>query len=164
VKQLLILRHAKATAEHAFDHGRQLNKVGRVQAPVVGAWLREKSLVPNLIVSSTAARALGTAALAASASGFQGVIRATTQLYLSDPDTHLATIQRIHGDPERLMIVGHNPALEDLLERLVGTPNHLATAALAVVGVDISDWADLRLQGQGTLVELWRPEQGEPNP
>ena len=158
MKQLLILRHAKATAEHAFDHARQLNKTGRLQAPLVGVWLRERNLVPRQILSSTAARAVLTAAAVASASGFQGLIRVTTQLYLTDPDGHLGAIQHVDDDPPRLLVVGHNPGLEELLERLVGGPHRLATSALAVVDVDITDWADLRLESQGTLVELWRPE------
>lgn len=160
VKQLLILRHAKAAAEHAFDHARQLNKVGREQAPAVGVWLREKNLIPTQILSSTAARALATAAAVASSSGFQGVIRATAQLYLTDPEAHLELVQRVQADLERILIVGHNPSLEGLLARLVGGQNRLATASLAVVDVDIGDWADLRLDGRGALAELWRPEQG----
>ena len=58
-----------------------------------------------------------------------------------------------------VMIVGHNPGLEKLVEQLTGERQDLPTAALAQIGLPIDQWRDLKLSTRGTLVGLWRPKE-----
>jgi len=76
MKTLLILRHAKSSWKNPglADHNRPLNKRGKRDAPRVGRLLRDKNLTPDLILSSTAKRALDTAEAAAESSGYEGEI------------------------------------------------------------------------------------------
>ena len=72
MKRLLVLRHAKSSwADTALDDWqRPLNDRGRRDAPRVGAWLRDRKLVPDLIVTSDAIRARETSAAVADAAGY----------------------------------------------------------------------------------------------
>ena len=85
MKTLLLLRHAKSSwkDESLTDHDRPLNKRGKKTAPLMGHLLREKNLVPDLVVSSTAVRARSTAEAAAEACGYPGEITLTDELYLA---------------------------------------------------------------------------------
>ena len=83
VKTLLILRHAKSSwkEEGIDDLERPLNKRGKRDAPRIGTLLREKDLVPDLILSSSAERARKTTELVAQESGFEGNIMVDRDLY-----------------------------------------------------------------------------------
>jgi len=60
---------------------------------------------------------------------------------------------------ETVMIVGHNPGLEKLVEQLTGERQDLPTATLAQIRLPIDQWRDLKLSTRRTLVGLWRPEE-----
>jgi phosphohistidine phosphatase len=60
---------------------------------------------------------------------------------------------------ETVMIVGHNPGLEELVAQLTGDQQDLPTAALAQIVLSIDEWRDLNLSTHGTLVGLWRPKE-----
>ena len=61
--------------------------------------------------------------------------------------------------PKRVLVVGHNPGLEELVARLTGNDEHLPTATLAQISLPIDQWRDLLLLTEGQLVSLWRPEE-----
>ena len=83
MKSLLILRHAKSSWKHPelTDHDRPLNKRGKRDAPRMGEILRSEHLIPEAIISSTAARAHATAEAVAKASGYKGKIALNRSLY-----------------------------------------------------------------------------------
>ena len=62
-------------------------------------------------------------------------------------------------DYERVMVIGHNPGLEELVEELTGDWIRMPTAALAVVELPIQDWSDLSEETQGELVNFWQPKE-----
>jgi phosphohistidine phosphatase SixA len=70
-----------------------------------------------------------------------------------------ATEQDGAESPETVMIGGHNPGLEELVEQLTGERQDLPTAALAQIDLPIDQWRDLTLSTRGRLVGLWRPKQ-----
>lgn len=158
MKTLLLLRHAKSSwkDETIADHDRPLNKRGERDAPRMGALMREEGLVPDLILTSSAKRALSTAKIAAEASGFDGEIRVSRDLYAAGPESFLEALEALPGEYKTVLTVGHNPGLEELLEALTDEAQSLPTAALAQIELDIEDWGDLQ-EATGKLVNLWLP-------
>jgi phosphohistidine phosphatase len=161
VKTLLILRHAKSSWSEGglADHDRPLNGRGQADAPRMGRLLRHEGLTPELIISSTAERALTTAELVAQASGYENEIRTTRQLYHAAPEAYLEQLQQLPDEYGRVMVVGHNPGLEELLEQLTNAGEFMPTAALAHVELPIKQWADLDDTTEGKLVNLWLPRE-----
>lgn len=164
MKTLLILRHAKSSWDnaHLADHERPLNERGERDAPRMGRLLHANGLVPDLIVSSSAERALATAEAVALACDYDKTIHVTRRLYHALPEAYLAAVREVAQDEKRVMVVGHNPGIEDLVERLGGEPARMPTAALAQVEFDISFWMELREEAPCRLVNLWRPKELAP--
>jgi phosphohistidine phosphatase len=161
MKTLLILRHAKSSWKKPDlpDHDRPLNKRGKKEAPKVGQYLKENDLVPDLILCSTARRAMETAQAVADACGFEGTVDAHKDLYLSEPSIYLDILRCLPDEARRVMVVGHNPAVEELLATLTEVDEHLTTSALAVVDLPISSWEELNEATDGRLQILWVPRQ-----
>jgi len=159
MKTLLLLRHAKSSWKHPelSDHDRPLNKRGKQEAPRVGAWLRAQELVPDLIISSTARRARETAEKVAEASGYEGEVELDEALYLADPEDCIAALRDVSDQHACVMVVGHNPGLEMLLETLTRSDDLMPTAAVAQVSLPVERWRQLTLATRGALVNLWRP-------
>ena len=168
MKTLLILRHAKSSwGEPAVsDHDRPLNKRGKRDAPRVGQMLRQQDLVPDLILTSTAKRARKTAEAIAEVSGYGGEIEACAEFYPGTPEDYMAVLRALpdeHPDLllRRIMVVGHNPGLEELLATLTDETPGLPTATLAQVDLPIAGWTDLTEETEGKLVFLWTPPREE---
>ena len=164
MKTLLILRHAKSSWKNAglADHDRPLNKRGERDAPRMGSLLREEMLVPDLIISSSARRARMTVEAVVTESGYSGEVRFSRELYAAGPEAYIETLQALEDGLECVMVVGHNPDLEELLEMLSGEAEILPTAALSQVELDIDHWQDLPIEADnppGKLVALWRPRE-----
>lgn len=163
MKTLLILRHAKSSWSNPglADHDRPLNKRGKKDAPRMGELLRHEDLVPELIISSSARRARSTAELVAEHSGCEGPLWLERDLYAAGAEAYLGVLVAIPDEYRRVMVVGHNPDLEELLEALIGEYERLPTAALAQVSLPIDSWRDLDEETEAELVNLWRPKELE---
>ena len=168
MKTLMLLRHAKSSwkEEGIADHDRPLNKRGKKTAPVMGHLILEKKLVPDLILSSTAVRARTTAEAVAEACNYKSSIEHLEELYLATAGEILFQAQSRTGDADddsinRLMLVAHNPGMEDLVSRLSGHPEPFPTAALAVFELGIESWRALELGVETSLLHLWRPKELE---
>lgn len=162
MKTLLVLRHAKSSWDDSSveDHDRGLNARGRRDAPRMGDLVRELRLSPDVIISSDAVRAHLTAEAAAEAMGFTGEIRLEPRLYLAGPADIIALLGRLEPPTATtVMIVGHNPGLEELVERLTRESHDLPTAALAEIALPIDRWRDLTESTPGDLRGLWRPKE-----
>jgi phosphohistidine phosphatase len=125
----------------------------------MGALLREQQLMPDLILSSTATRARTTAELAASEAEYDGEIRFSYSLYAASPQAFISALTSLGQEYQSVMVVGHNPGLEELLYLLTGEVHPLPTAALAQVALPIQDWEELNAPVQGQLVKLWKPKE-----
>ena len=156
---LLVMRHAKSSwgEPGLSDHDRPLTERGKQDAPRVGVLLQEQGLIPDLIVTSTAKRARKTAKKVAHTCGYQGAIAETETFYLAPVDPYLAYLRQLPDEHQCVLVVGHNPGLEDVLETLTGRFERLTTAALAHVTLSISDWRELAASPQGQLLHVWRP-------
>ena len=161
MKTLLILRHAKSSWNNAqlTDYERPLNKRGKIDAPRMGKHLREQELVPDLIITSSAERAMTTAEAVAQASGYEQEIQSTRSFYHADPEAYLDVLRQLDDSLERVMVVGHNPGMEELLEELTGVWEQMPTAALAQISLPINHWRELDGETTGELVNLWRPKE-----
>jgi phosphohistidine phosphatase len=167
MKTLLVLRHAKSSwrAPALDDHERPLNKRGQRDAFHIGELVREHRLTPDMIISSDAARARLTAeaVAVAEAARYEGEILLDRRLYIAGPADILAVLRTVRKTKAgTVMIVGHNPGLEELVEQLTGEQHDLPTAALARIVLPIDRWRDLRdlrVSTRGTLFGLWRPKE-----
>ena len=159
MKTLLLLRHGKSSWDDPglADAARPLGERGRRAAPKMGRWLRERGLMPDVIVSSPAVRARSTALLAAEAAAFVGSILFDGRIYEATP---AGLVDVVRGLPEAAgsaLIVGHNPGLEALVSAFAGHSERLPTAALAQVELQVARWADVVL-AQGRVLGVWRPK------
>lgn len=161
MKTLLILRHAKSSWDDAelADFERPLNARGRRDAPRMGRLLRREDLIPELIVSSAAARARATAEAVALACGYDNQIVYTRDLYHAAPEEYVDVLRTVDEQYTRVMVVGHNPGIEELVETLSGEWERMQTAALALIALPIERWQDLDEETEGELQEVWRPKE-----
>ena len=161
MKRLLILRHAKSSWDHSAltDWERPLSARGVRDAPRVGELLRTQALIPDLIVTSDAVRARTTAQAVAQAAGYTGDISVEPSLYHASADDIVAVLNTVADDlVESVLVVGHNPGLEELVERLSGEHHGLPTAALVQLALPIERWRDLDRSAGGSLIDVWRPD------
>lgn len=147
---LILMRHGKSDwSEPVSDYQRPIKQRGFREAMKVGHWLKSQELVPELIVSSPARRARDTAETVADAAGYdKEEIYWNDAVYMADVSELLDVIATTPDACRTLMVVGHNPGLEDLLFYLtdeVDVPDDgkvMPTATIAVLETD-TDWADL---------------------
>lgn len=166
-RQLLILRHAKAGGERGGedDFDRPLTSRGEKDALSAGRAIVARGWVPDLILCSPARRTRATLELVLDVlarDGDDGLVRYEAALYNAALDTLLAFVRDCPARVERLMLVGHNPALDLLIEHLADAPpprkdngKLMTTAALACLETGQS-WQELG-EGGARLVDLLRP-------
>lgn len=160
MKTLLILRHAKSSWDNPqlSDYDRPLNKRGKRDAPRMGKHLREQDLIPNRILTSSAKRARKTATKVAKASGYTKKIKRLESFYLAPPGVYIEKLQTLSNKHQRVMVVGHNPTMEQLVRHLTGRIERMPTAALAHIELPIQNWEAFDFSTRGTLVNLWTPK------
>jgi phosphohistidine phosphatase len=162
MKTLLIQRHAKSSWKGGglTDLERPLSRRGKEDAPRMAQFLRERGLLPELILCSTAKRARQTARRSVAAGRFDCEIEPKREIYDADrPQELVALLRTVPDDLSRIMLVGHNPCLEEFVEALTAVPTSLPTAAVAQIELEIASWADLELGGRGRLAAVWRPRE-----
>ena len=159
MKRLLILRHAKSSWADSSqeDWQRPLNARGVRDAPRAGEWLRQRAIVPDLIVTSDAVRARTTAQAVANAAGYSGELVTEPSLYHAKPEDVIAVLNGVADQARTVMIVGHNPGLEDLVLLLSGEHHGMVTTGLAELKLPIDRWSDLDGTTAASLVETWQP-------
>jgi len=146
MKTLLVMRHAKSDwgAASGGDHERALAGRGIKAARKVGRFLTDSGTTPDLVLSSTAVRALTTAELAAEAGEWDCEIVTSGDLYASDPERVLDVIRETGNGVQRLLIAGHEPTWSTLVGWLIGGGRvRMPTAAVACLDLPRGDWVDL---------------------
>jgi phosphohistidine phosphatase len=163
-RELLVLRHAKASrGGHESDFDRPLTKRGRRDAPRMARWIKARDLLPDCIVSSPARRARETAELVVEELELaKDAIRWEPRVYEASARDLMTVLLDCPAAARRVLLVGHNPGLEDLVHRLAGGSvrepeegKFLPTGALARLRVAVP-WNELRA-GAAELVDLARP-------
>ena len=162
-RELLLLRHGKSDwSADVDDFHRPLKDRGKRGAQRIGVWLAQQKMVPDLIITSPAERALVTAQKACKAMGYGDTgIQRDQRIYEAVVDDLLAVLGDCPQDAGRVMLVGHNPGMEDLLVWLASaTPapddgKLLPTATLARLRLPV-DWSAL-VAGCAHLDAITRP-------
>ena len=159
MKTLLILRHAKSSwKQHTpTDHDRPLNNRGKRDALRMAKLVEEQAFCPALILASPAKRARLTAEAVAVRLTGSDVIRLEPRLYLASMDAIVSVLQEASDRVNCLMVVGHNPGLEELARVLTGGAEPLVTGALVNVQLPIEKWDALGVTDSGHLVGRWIP-------
>jgi phosphohistidine phosphatase len=152
MKRLYIVRHAKSSWKTDLgDFDRPLNKRGKKSAPDMGERLRNLEVVPDLILSSPAVRAITTAGIIAAKLGYpEERIVADEAIYDAGVDELLELIRRTDSSVRVLMIFGHNPGFTDLARSLTGEYIvNLPTCAVYCVDFELDTWEQVD-RGTGT--------------
>ena len=161
MKTLLLLRHAKSSwsNDKLSDFDRPLNDRGLRDAPRMGKLIKKQDLVPDLIISSPARRAARTAELVALEMSYESDIRFTEKLYLAESETYFELARQTDETIGILMLVGHNPGIEQAVTMLTDIEELMPTAALACIRLPIAMWSELKV-GKGYKLEaIWRPKE-----
>jgi phosphohistidine phosphatase len=158
---LLVLRHAQAAPEAppATDKERGLTEDGRRAAARMGRLAKDEALLPDLLLSSSARRTRETVSEFCKSSGYAGPIHYLDSLYLAEASAIIDVIAAHAGSAARVLLVGHNPGLEELVAELTGESVSLATAALVECSFELDAWSELGSGRKGRLGRLFRPNR-----
>jgi phosphohistidine phosphatase len=168
VRTLYVLRHAKSDWGDASlrDFDRPLNGRGRKSAKAMGRELRERGLTPDLVLLSPSARTTETLARAEEGFGASFEKVEESSIYLAENEELVALIRNAPAKSERLMIVGHNPGMHELVLLLANGPRDLReeaaakfpTGAMAEISFDVGDWSDVT-PGSGFIRSFLKPRE-----
>ena len=168
MKRLTLLRHAKSGDDGmvARDFDRPLNAKGRRAARAIGRHMRDAALRFDAVLASPATRVAET--LQEVECGYGGGLSPSWErrIYLATPAELLDVVHGAPAEAESLLLVGHNPGLEQLVLMLVpnkddGSPRgqievKYPTASLAELTFAVDRWEDIG-EGAGNLVRFVRP-------
>ena len=153
MKELLLLRHAKAKLleQDMEDKDRVLRKRGKQDAHNIAQWLKMYQLFPDVLLTSPAMRTLETAQIIHEVLDLKDVdIEKNEQLYATNVEQLLAVLNTHSEEKKRILLVGHNPELENLLIYLVGKEalptdkKLLSTSTLVRLSIENVLWSELK--------------------
>lgn len=161
MKNLILMRHAKSSWGDVSlpDHERPLNQRGKRDAPRMGNHLREQGISLDAILSSTAVRARATAEGFLQEYTFEGQVIYVDDLYHADPETIISILNKLPAGIDTVMVIAHNPGLDNFLEMVCDECGHMTTASVALIKYPIEKWIDLRPSIAGQLVHFWNPRE-----
>ncbi len=173
MKILGLFRHAKSDWHdpRARDFDRPLNQRGVKGAELVGKHIHDHGVAWERVIASPAVRVAETIELAAKAAAHPLAVNWDRRIYLASSATLLDLLREQKDDPSSILMVGHNPGLEDVIFDLVADDGtsplrdvvevKFPTASFAVIEVDIEHWDQL-IERCGRLVHLIRPRDLDP--
>lgn len=163
----MLLRHAKSDRpDNVDDHARPLAERGRRACPLMGAYMVEQGLVPDLAMISTARRTMETWELIRAAFPKDITQIDEARIYDASAKAILDVIHETPPDVKALLLVGHNPGLHELALELIGTGSQqnlsrlqqkYPTAALVVIDFGASKW-NVTSEGTGQLERFVTPK------
>ena len=172
MRRLLLLRHSKTEndAPSGRDQDRRLDDRGRADAADIGGWIGRHPPAPDSVLVSPAIRAHQTWEIAWQAMKDrvpQPQVEVLPELYGADPVQLLQTIRMASAtDPQRLLMVGHNPGMHELALALAGSgddagrkalSDNLPTSGLAIFEFSVDDWDDVAFR-RGRLARFVSPK------
>jgi phosphohistidine phosphatase len=157
MRRLMLLRHAKSERARpgASDHDRVLAPRAREDAPKLGAFMARHGLIPDRVIVSTATRARQTWELLAPAFAAAPKAVHDKRLYAATPQAILDIVKESKPEIHSLLLIGHNPGLQELASMLIATGNLEArqrlnekfpTSGLLVIDFALDDWARVHAQ------------------
>lgn len=163
-KQLLIIRHAKSDWGSASltDFNRPLNRRGNANAPEMAERMVKQRIIPQLIVSSPAVRALTTAKYFAKAwhIDVEELIEEPA-IYEANAKTLLSVVNKLNDQFEQIALFGHNPGLTDLANYLSnGHIYNMPTCSIVIVEFPFESWSEVS-SGTGKVLLFDYPKNEE---
>jgi len=147
MKTLYLVRHAKSSWKHPelSDFERPLNKRGKRDAPAIGQYLRSKDIKPDIIISSSAVRALMTTKIISKSLSYPfNQVVFSRDIYEANISSLFKTISEVNNKFNSTMMVGHNPAMTDLANALTNTRiDNIPTCGVYCAELDISSWESI---------------------
>jgi phosphohistidine phosphatase len=154
------MRHAKSSWKDPglTDHERPLKKRGRKDAKRMAKVIEANDLFPDLILSSSATRAVETVKIIVETLGYENEIIYSDALYMGEPSDFIEALKTLDYENEKVMIVAHNPGLEAYLQIIDGEIEAMPTAALGYLVLSLDDWHEISFETMGDLVGYWTPK------
>jgi phosphohistidine phosphatase len=147
MKMLYVIRHAKSSWDNPLlnDFGRPLNERGERDAPRMGKRLKERDVVPDLLLSSPASRALTTCEKIAAALAYPVAnIKTNRDLYHAEDEEILQIVKKINDQHNIVLIFGHNPGLTDFVNRLTDTRiDNVPTCGIVACSLRVTSWQEV---------------------
>jgi phosphohistidine phosphatase len=175
MKRLLLLRHGKAEGTASDDRKRALIPRGKTDSARMGRFLHDDAYVPDAVLCSNAARTRQTLDAVLPELHAKPDVKYLAELYLAEPELIFSLIRKASDRIQSLMIVGHNPGLEQCALALAAVPlekklrkrydvmdEKFPTCALAVIDFEVERWRDVT-PGRGDLDAFVRPKDLEEN-
>lgn len=161
------MRHAKSDwhSSAPTDYARPLNKRGRGDALRMGQWLRQHHIFPDTILSSSATRARQTTMAVIQELGLdESVVQYIDELYLANRDTLRSFLERGLASNQSILLVAHNPGMDDLVEWLASAPPALSASGKlvttgAIARIELADYPGRLGQGMATSLQIIRPRE-----
>ena len=157
------MRHAKSdwSGSGNSDFERPINERGKKSAVTIGQWLLDNEHIPQQIVSSSAVRARQTTELVVSTISPE-IVSYDEQLYLASVKTLLQLISDYKTGLNSLMVVAHNPGLEELVDQLIAKSDQLDSGitSMTTANVAIFEYSDNQFDinsDKGQLVHFIKP-------
>jgi phosphohistidine phosphatase len=163
---VLLMRHAKSSWDdpQLADQDRPLSSRGRKAAVRMGEYMRDAGLTPTIVLCTSALRARQTLELIRPALPKETTVKVEPRLYSAGSKELLTRIRRLSPAATSVLVVGHNPAIQDLVlglasksPELKAIRNKFPTAALAVLDAPIDEWRQLA-PGEASLADFVTPK------
>tara|TARA_Y100001970_G_C13649750_1_gene562988 strand:- start:62 stop:559 length:498 start_codon:yes stop_codon:yes gene_type:complete len=161
LRYIILFRHGKSdwNVNYGCDHDRPVSKRGIKAAKKMGRYLSNIDQVPELIISSTALRALNTAEIAINAGKWSSDLVLEKKIYESSVETLKNIISKQNDKYNSICLVGHEPTFSSFIERCNNSIwSRFPTASMARINFSINSWYDIDLK-LGSLVWLIRPKE-----
>lgn len=161
MKNLYLMRHAKSSWKygHLHDIQRPLSKRGKHDAPLMARALKDKNIMPGLIICSPAKRARSTAKRTARIFNIpKAAIQVDERIYQAGTPGLLKVIHAIHNDIRDVLLIGHNPDITELAEDLCSRDfGNIPTAGVVAIRFNIDSWERIK-SGTGHVLFFEYPE------
>ncbi|MFC2084440.1 histidine phosphatase family protein [Bacteroidota bacterium] len=162
MKILYLFRHAKSSWKNPDldDIDRPLNKRGKRDAPFIGQLLKKSNIKPDILMSSSANRALSTAKTIAKEIGYpiQDIVE-DVEIYEASTNELLQIIKNIEDKHDRAMIFGHNPTFTLLSNQLTDTYiDNISTCSFVKIEFNVESWKDIQAES-GKLLSFEYPKK-----
>jgi phosphohistidine phosphatase len=165
--ELLAMRHSKSSWSDGelADLDRPLTARGKRDAEAMGRLLSEKRLDPDLLLTSPARRASSTLKRLVKGGSLGGEVRVEADLYDTSVQQIVRLLSSLPEHAERVLIVAHNPTLEELVHLLTGKVVPMGTSSVACIRLSCATWADVGVEPRGQLhLMLTPPSVGDQCP
>lgn len=160
--RLLLVRHGESPKKHGqTDFDRELNSIGEAEGIEANNYLKNNNLIPQLVISSNAPRAIKTANIVFK----NNIIEINSELYNADITKLTDTILGFNDSIKSIAIVGHNPSitavisslqLENLDKYIIDALNYQSTTKIVVVDIKCDTWHEA-LKASCTIKDVFKP-------